>query len=166
MHCSHRHGILIHICNGLQTIFGAISNHHSCIVHQAKTMCCDYTCPSTCILEDHTESLSILSRWYKPNWNGDETLHQLTYLTELWKALEANGSWVTNQLIDCSPYIRYIPTADIIYCIILLEYVKGVSIECGHTVNPEIFGVKIFSDTSKNSKIKNTKIPCSEIIGV
>ena len=26
------------------------------------------------------------------------------------------------------------------------------------TVNPEIFGVKIFSDTSKNPKIKNTKI--------
>ena len=27
-----------------------------------------------------------------------------------------------------------------------------------YTVNPEIFGVKIFSDTSKNPKIKNTKI--------
>ena len=26
------------------------------------------------------------------------------------------------------------------------------------TVNSEIFGVKIFSDTSKNPKIKNTKI--------
>ena len=34
------------------------------------------------------------------------------------------------------------------------------------TVNPQIFGVKIFSDTSKNLKIKNTKIPCLEIIGV
>ena len=35
-----------------------------------------------------------------------------------------------------------------------------------YTVNPEIFGVKIFSDNSKNPKIKNTKIPCLEIIGV
>ena len=34
------------------------------------------------------------------------------------------------------------------------------------TVNPEIFGVKIFSDTSKYPKIKNTKILCLEIIGV
>ena len=34
------------------------------------------------------------------------------------------------------------------------------------TVIPEIFGVKIYSDTSKNPKFKNTKIPCSEIIGV
>ena len=34
------------------------------------------------------------------------------------------------------------------------------------TVNPEIFSVKIFSDTSKNLKIKNTKIPCLEIIGI
>ena len=31
-------------------------------------------------------------------------------------------------------------------------------INCWYTVNPEIFGVKIFSDTSKNPKIKNTKI--------
>ena len=29
-----------------------------------------------------------------------------------------------------------------------------------YTVNLEIFNVKIFSDTSKNQKIKNTKIPC------
>ena len=34
------------------------------------------------------------------------------------------------------------------------------------TVNPEIFGVKIFSDTSKNLKIENTKITCLEIMGV
>ena len=34
------------------------------------------------------------------------------------------------------------------------------------TVNPKIFGVKISLDTSKNPKIKNMKIPCSEIIGV
>ena len=36
----------------------------------------------------------------------------------------------------------------------------------GCTVNPEIFGVKIFSDTSKNPKIKNTKIKSTKIIGV
>ena len=34
------------------------------------------------------------------------------------------------------------------------------------TVNLEIFGVNIFSDTAKNRKIKITKIPCLEIIGV
>ena len=35
-----------------------------------------------------------------------------------------------------------------------------------NTANPEICGVKIFLDASKNPKIKNTKITCSEIIGV
>ena len=42
---------------------------------------------------------------------------------------------------------------------------RGFSISL-NTVNPEIFGVKVFSDTYKNPKIKNMKIPCSEIIGI
>ena len=32
-----------------------------------------------------------------------------------------------------------------------------------YTVNPEIFGVKKFSDTAKYSKIKNTKILYNKI---
>ena len=38
------------------------------------------------------------------------------------------------------------------------EKSKTVHSPLQYTVNPEIFGVKIFSDTSKNPKIKNTKI--------
>ena len=52
------------------------------------------------------------------------------------------------------------------YKYIHVLYINLTTVHAKATVNPEIFVVKVFSDTSKNPKIKNMKIPCSEIIHV
>ena len=55
----------------------------------------------------------------------------------------------------------FLPTVAVCYDYTSLKSIFNVlknSCAIAYTVNPESFGVKIFSDTSKNPKIKNTKI--------